>query len=253
MITDFSAGTPTSQVERDIVESAGRISEIEVSLSIPVVLDGEDTAYLSLDNFESSTAFGDEAIEMAKIFAGYVATLAQRFRLERQLHRLAFEDVLTELPNRAALDDRIAATLERANRRAASAALLFLDLDGFKSVNDTLGHSAGDEVLHVVGQRLLGCVRSGDVVGRLGGDEFAVVLEGEDAEPQARVIAQRVLEALSKPIGTGAGVVHMTASVGVAVYPEDGESAEELLNSADAAMYQAKEHGKNTYSFYRND
>lgn len=234
------------------MESAGRIHEIAVSLSIPVVLDGVMVAHVALNNFQAPDAFSDEALEMGRIFAGYVATLVQRFSLEHQLHRLAYLDVLTELPNRAALDDRIAEVFERLASNGGAAAILFVDLDGFKAVNDSFGHRAGDEVLQVVGRRLQRCTRAGETLGRLGGDEFAVILEGDDIESRARAVAERALQAVAQPIATRDGVVTVSASIGIGMYPKDGSTPEDVLQSSDLAMYRAKRGGKNSYSFLKS-
>ena len=168
--------------------------------------------------------------------------LAERAALHQQLLRQATHDGLTGLPNRAALLDRLA-------RPAPSGrALLFVDLDGFKPVNDRLGHVVGDQLLHAVAARLAGCLRDGDLAARLGGDEFAVLLHGEDAEAIAEAAARRVLAALTLPFALSAGQVTVGASIGIATSaPAASLTGDDLLRRADAAMYAAKRAGKNRY------
>jgi len=165
------------------------------------------------------------------------------------LTHLAEHDPLTGLPNRLLLNDRINQGIAMAHRHSGRVAVLFLDLDGFKQVNDSLGHSVGDKLLCSVAKRLLACVRSPDTVSRNGGDEFILVLQEMDHPNQAAITASRVLKALADPHQIDELELHVTASVGVSVYPEDGADAKTLIKSADAAMYQAKASGRNKFQF----
>ena len=162
----------------------------------------------------------------------------------------AEHDPLTGLPNRLLLNDRINQAIALARRHAGKVAVLFLDLDGFKHVNDSLGHSIGDKLLRSVAQRLLACVRSPDTVSRNGGDEFIIVLQEMEQPNQAAITARRVLTALTDPHPVGELNLHVTASVGVSIYPDDGPDAESLIKNADTAMYQAKENGRKTFQFF---
>jgi len=154
------------------------------------------------------------------------------------------------LPNRLLLNDRINQAIALAHRHAGKVAVLFLDLDGFKHINDSLGHSVGDKLLRSVAKRLLSCVRSPDTVSRNGGDEFILVLQ-EMAQPnQAAITARRVLKAVAEAHNIGDLSLHVTASLGVSVYPNDGPDAETLIKNADTAMYQAKESGRKTFQFF---
>ncbi|RYF00091.1 MAG: EAL domain-containing protein, partial [Oxalobacteraceae bacterium] len=165
---------------------------------------------------------------------------------EEQLFRLAHHDPLTELPNRSVLHRRV----EQLNGGVEPAALLAIDLDGFKSVNDDLGHAAGDAVLREISRRLITCVRSTDTVARLGGDEFAILLPGVGDANQAGDVAQSTIQALSQPIELNGETVTVGASVGIALYVQDGSSSDELLSSADLALYEAKNHGRHCYRHY---
>jgi len=161
----------------------------------------------------------------------------------------AFKDSLTGLPNRALFQDRIGHALARSERRPGSLALLFIDLDGFKDVNDSLGHTPGDELLKFVADRLRSCARSGDTVARLGGDEFAVLLEDLDGETQAAQVAARVVDVLSSPFVVSGHDVSISASVGIAMNQRD-DDVESLIRNADVAMYSVKESGRDRYEFY---
>jgi diguanylate cyclase (GGDEF)-like protein len=163
----------------------------------------------------------------------------------------ALHDGLTGLPNRVLVMDRIGHALARSARVELPVALLFIDFDGFKTINDTFGHGAGDQLLRTVGSRLSGLIRDADTVGRLGGDEFVVLLEPGDSRPSPELVAERILELLSQPIELGGGVeVRLTASVGIAVGLR--ETTEELLRDADLALYSAKQAGKNRYVVFEH-
>ncbi|MBV8741505.1 MAG: EAL domain-containing protein, partial [Sinobacteraceae bacterium] len=168
----------------------------------------------------------------------------------KQLRHLASHDALTGLPNRILLDDRLAQALAHAERDGRSFALAVFDLDRFKVVNDSLGHHAGDELLKEVARRIGSVARSTDTVARMGGDEFVVLLDRIAQPADAEHVAQRAVEALQSPIHLGGVDVRTSASVGIAVYPQDGKSVEALMANADAAMYCAKQRGRNNIQFF---
>jgi diguanylate cyclase (GGDEF)-like protein len=173
--------------------------------------------------------------------------------LQKELEHQATHDALTDLPNRALLMDRLEHTIERRIRGRGMIAVLFIDLDGFKDVNDAFGHGGGDELLAQAAGRLKGCVRTADTVSRIGGDEFVVVLEGieEDADEQVGEVADRIMESLSAPFALRRGEASVRASIGVAVLDGNAErEAEELVREADQAMYRAKGEGGARYAFY---
>lgn len=181
--------------------------------------------------------------------------ITARKETENQIEQLAFFDSLTQLPNRRLLLDRMSQMIAAMQRTAQHGALLFIDLDDFKHLNDSLGHDVGDQLLIQVGERLSGCVRARDTVARLGGDEFVVVLDGlstraERAADEARLIATKIQQRLSKPYQLGAYFHRITPSIGAALIDARDASVAELLKRADLAMYQAKEAGRNTLRFF---
>jgi diguanylate cyclase (GGDEF)-like protein len=177
-------------------------------------------------------------------------TVAKLERSEAALARLAQRDQLTGLANRRHFEDLLRKAAQRADRSGRPVGLLSVDLDGFKAINDTLGHDAGDQLLRKVASRLRGCVRMVDSVARLGGDEFAVILEGMVSPGDAAVVAERLIEQIGRPFGLGGSERFVTASVGIGSYPDDAREIEGLLKCADLAMYEAKQSGKNTYRFF---
>jgi diguanylate cyclase (GGDEF)-like protein/PAS domain S-box-containing protein len=182
--------------------------------------------------------------------AGIGEDITERKQAEARLVQLAHYDALTGLPNRALFNDRLQQTLQQARRDDWIVGVLFLDLDRFKLVNDTLGHAFGDCLLRQVSERIGQCLRPGDIAGRLGGDEFAVILPGL-AEPQnAGLVAERILKALALPFDLDGAETYVSASIGIALYPADGEDGDALMRNADAAMYGAKQLGRNNCQYY---
>jgi len=167
-----------------------------------------------------------------------------------QMTYTAHHDVVTSLPNRLLLNDRITQSISMALRQSRPFAVLFLDLDNFKIVNDSLGHAGGDELLRSVSKRLLSCVRGSDTVSRQGGDEFAILLPEITHAEDAATCAAKILIALNAPYIIGARTVHVGASIGISLYPRDGADSETLLKSADMAMYHAKERGRGNFQFF---
>jgi diguanylate cyclase (GGDEF)-like protein len=167
--------------------------------------------------------------------------------VERQLERLAQKDTLTGLPNRHAFNDGIAAALRRSQRGGTQVALLFLDVDGFKRINDTLGHAAGDDVLREFARRLSACVRATDLVARLAGDEFVIVLEGIHSREECRFVARKIIAAMRSPVSAGDTAVKVTTSIGIALGQGGTTTPEALLKRADSALYAAKGHGRDTF------
>jgi diguanylate cyclase (GGDEF)-like protein/PAS domain S-box-containing protein len=199
---------------------------------------------------ERENAFGADDVRFAEAVGHVLSTALQRLKAEERLSHLAQFDPLTGLPNRSLLHDRLAQTLVQSRRKSWQTSALFVDLDRFKLVNDTLGHYAGDLMIAEVARRLMRCVRPGDTVGRISGDEFAIVLADLAHADDAAIVAQRVLDELSAPYLLAGNEAFATASVGIATFPGDGEDAESLLKNADIAMYRAKESARNCYRFF---
>ena len=206
-----------------------------------------------------------DAAGRARVLAGAVHDITRRKEAEEQIWRLAHYDTLTGLPNRLLFVDRLNKAMAHAKRHAKRVAVMFIDLDHFKRVNDTLGHAAGDELLRVVGARLEQSIRASDSVShepgdaadnpaqgiaRLGGDEFSLMLGHVDTAADAAVIAQRLVAVLAAPVIVQCTELYVSASVGIAMYPDDGAEIDTLLMNADTAMYRAKEEGRGNFQFY---
>ena len=176
---------------------------------------------------------------------------AQAMRMK--MAHLAHHDFLTDLPNRVLLNDRITQAIALAKRRGTHLAVLFLDLDNFKHINDSLGHETGDKLLQSVALRLSACVRGSDTVSRLGGDEFVVLVTEDKYAEDAALTADKILAALAAPHAIDKRELHVTTSIGISIYPTDGEDTETLIKNADTAMYHAKEKGRDNYQFFRHE
>jgi diguanylate cyclase (GGDEF)-like protein/PAS domain S-box-containing protein len=179
-----------------------------------------------------------------------VRDITERTYAEEQIKHLAYHDALTNLPNRLLLKDRLSVALSHAHREQTSLAVLFLDLDRFKVINDSLGHNIGDQLLQAVAMRVTACVRESDTVARLGGDEFTVLLPRLHHSQDAAPIAAKIIDAVRYPFHIEGREFYITTSIGISVYPEDGSDAETLIKNADTAMYQAKELGRDNYQLF---
>jgi len=184
------------------------------------------------------------------VLEGSLIDITERKRVEEQSHHQAYHDALTDLPNRILFHDRLSLAILHAHRRKQKLAVMFIDLDHFKHVNDTLGHSAGDEVLIAVAERLKSCLREEDTVARVGGDEFLVLLTGISRESDAAQMARKLLKVLAEPFAFRKREIFLSASIGVGLFPNDGGDAETLVTNVDTAMYRAKEAGRNNYQFF---
>ncbi|HEX6265629.1 MAG TPA: EAL domain-containing protein [Burkholderiales bacterium] len=198
-------------------------------------------------------AFDAEDLSFAEAIAHVLSAAVRRHQTQTRLAYMAEFDALTGLPNRNLLHDRLTQSLAQARRREWQGAVLFIDLDRFKLVNDTLGHHVGDRLIAEVGRRIRQCVRAGDTVGRVSGDEFGVVLAELAQADDAAIVAQKILDALALPFDLGGNEAYITASIGISVFPSDGTDAETLLKNADMAMYRAKELTRNAYCFFTGE
>ncbi|MCH8622164.1 EAL domain-containing protein [Undibacterium sp. TS12] len=181
------------------------------------------------------------------VFHDVTATQA----MAQKMAYLAQHDFLTDLPNRVLLNDRIEQAISLARRNDTQVAVLFLDLDNFKHINDSLGHATGDKLLQSVAERLSACVRHSDTVSRQGGDEFVILVTEEKSAEKAAVVADKILSSLAEPHKIAKNDLHITTSIGISLYPADGQDAGTLIKNADTAMYQAKEKGRNNYQFFK--
>ncbi len=186
-------------------------------------------------------------------YVGIFAEISSQQHLQRQLHQLAYYDALTGLPNRQLFYDRIGQAIVRAKRDGSGFAILFIDLDRFKDINDSLGHSFGDKLLQAAACRIKGVVRETDTVSRLGGDEFTILLSETGSERDVAAIASNLVQSSEIPLDVDGRKIYLTASVGIARYPNDGRDVDMLVKSADVAMYRAKREGRNRYCFFTSE
>ena len=181
---------------------------------------------------------------------GFARDITERKRVEEKVRHQAYYDQLTELPNRVLFSDRLAQAMSQARRGKSRLAVLFLDLDRFKPVNDLFGHDVGDVLLHQVAQRILECVRESDTVARIGGDEFCILLHDVANDMDASTVADKILHALRAPFMVDGNSLNIASSIGIAIYPEHGRDEATLVKNADIAMYQAKENGRDAYAVF---
>ncbi|WJJ92925.1 diguanylate cyclase [Neopusillimonas aromaticivorans] len=201
-----------------------------------------------VENLVINTSYNDDGSVRCRI--GVFSDITAKKENEQFIWRQANYDFLTGLPNRKLLEDRLGVELARAHRSQTEVALIFLDLDFFKEVNDTLGHAMGDDLLRQVARRLTQCVREADTVARLGGDEFVIIAGGITDRGVIRRICEQVLQSLAKPYRLKEQTAYVSASVGVAFYPGDASDAARLMRHADLAMYAAKDAGRSQFRFY---
>lgn len=258
-ITGFPAGEVIGRNARFLVQDdMGQMALEEIRAALRERREGEAVVRCfrkdgSMFWAEISVApVRDEFGEMTH-YVGIINDITERQRYEEQLEYQANYDALTGLANRNLLADRLKQTLIQAGRSGKAAAVLLLDLDRFKIINDTLGHGHGDELLKTMADRLARCMRTADTVARLGGDEFVIVmLDIARAEDVAQV-AKKIIHAVSRPLTVAGQEMVVTASIGISLYPKDGEHEENLLKNADVAMYRVKEQGRNNFQFYAEE
>ncbi|MBF0414225.1 MAG: EAL domain-containing protein [Magnetococcales bacterium] len=219
---------------------------------VPIVQSDETIGVINL-YVNPGHARDPEEEEFLETVGLTVAGLIERKKLEEKVKEQAEYDRITGLPNRALFHDRLSQSIGRAIRNNSEIVLMFIDLDRFKQVNDIMGHKAGDKLLRDASQRISSCVRESDTVARLGGDEFTVILPKLTHQFYAEYIARRILEELSKPFPLDEGVAEISSSVGIAVFPNDAQTMDQLIVNADIAMYHAKESGGSTFRFFEDD
>ncbi|MEJ2360147.1 MAG: EAL domain-containing protein [Gammaproteobacteria bacterium] len=233
--------------------SVAEILNVEPHLPI-VILSGNDDAELSLQAVQA----GAQDYLVKGQGDGNLLSRALRYAIERKrtqerLTYLAQYDQLTELPNRSLFNERLASCLQQAQRHNRKMALMFLDLDHFKDINDTLGHSAGDKLLKDVARRLQHCVRSEDTISRLGGDEFTIIMREVKNQQDSAAVANKILDVMSQPFQLENEEVFVTTSIGIAGYPRCGNDPETLIRHADIALYRAKSEGRSNYQYFETE
>ena len=210
----------------------------------------ETTGHRQGAEFPIDAAFSEMWLDGQRQYVGILRDISERRRIEEHIHHMAHHDALTGLPNRVLLESRLASALDRARRDEQLLGLLFIDLDRFKNINDSLGHHVGDQVLCEVARRLRQSVRTTDTVARMGGDEFVVLLSRLAAPGDCEPVARKILHAMKAPILVGAHELRVTASIGASIFPEAGRDSASLMRHADSAMYHAKDCGRNTFRVY---
>jgi len=222
---------------------------LHCAFAFPILVSGEFYGVIELFGTEVRQR-DDEVVKIATDISSQIGQFIARKEAESHLTFFANHDTLTGLPNRVMFNQRLTQALARAQRLTTMAAVLFVDLDRFKVINDTLGHDAGDQLLKQLAERLRECLREGDTIGRQGGDEFVVLIEDVADPTQVASVGQKILDTVARPYLISGQEFHVTASIGISIYPEDGHDQQTLLKNADIAMYRAKEQGKNNHQFY---
>lgn len=246
--------------ERAVLQKERQTQVLETSLAIHKAF-----SLQNITKTEDAQSLGEEISNPLKLLQQanaqlVIATLeAHKLVDEEQIARvklldhLAHHDILTQLPNRLLLSARLIQAIELAQRERRKLAIMYIDLDGFKHINDSLGHAVGDELLRSVAQRLRECIRHSDTLSRQGGDEFVLLLPSIEHAEDAALFAQKMLAVMTPPHYLAQNTIHISISIGISIYPHHGEDAETLLKSADTAMYHAKEAGRNNYQFFVQD
>jgi diguanylate cyclase (GGDEF)-like protein/PAS domain S-box-containing protein len=249
----FSAGQLISGKVKAFPPSEQVILErdgIQAILMVPVFVDEVLWGYMGFDACRKEQVWSSGEQSLLVTIAASLAAALKRQQTEQAMKHQAFHDNLTGLPNRMLFNHRLPAALAHARRTGEYLAVLFLDLDRFKTINDSLGHSIGDRLLKEATARLLESIREEDTIARWGGDEFTLCLPNLKSAEDAAKVSQRILTALQPPFTIESHELHITASIGIALYPQDGEDLQTLLINADAALYRVKEEGRNHYQFY---
>ncbi|MEP0891590.1 PAS domain S-box protein [Leptolyngbya sp. NM2-A1] len=240
-ITRFMSAAEQEILNRDHIRSI---------IMVPIFVNNSLWGYIGFDECHTERWWTASEESMLVAIAASIGGAIQRQHTEAQMRYQAFHDALTGLPNRAFYDHHLDIGLAHSRRNNETFGVMFLDLDRFKTINDTLGHAVGDQLLKLTTQRLTQCLRDEDIIARWGGDEFTLLLPSLKTPEDAAKVAQRISRVLKPVFRLDNHDLHITCSIGIAIYPQDGEDADTLLKNADVALYRAKEQGRNNYQFY---
>lgn len=227
-----------------------QVDGIQSILLVPILIEDQFWGIIGFDDCRSERSWSKTEESILIAMAASIGGALKRQQAEATIRYQAFHDLLTGLPNRTLFNDRLPLALANAQRQTGLLAVMFLDLDRFKTINDTLGHAIGDLLLQAVAQRLSTCLREGDTIARWGGDEFTLLLPQIYSPEDAAKAAQRIIQALKPAFYLEGHELHISSSMGIAIYPQDGEDAQTLLKNADAALYRVKEQGRNGFQIY---
>ncbi len=249
----LSVGQSVSGVIEDFAAPKQQLLQLDQILSVllvPILIDDHFWGFIGFDDCATPRRWSSNEESILVAMAASVGGALKRQQAEATIRYQAFHDLLTGLPNRMLFNDRLPLALANAQRNGTMLAVMFLDLDRFKTINDTLGHAIGDQLLETVASRLAGCLREGDTIARWGGDEFTLLLPQINNTEDAAKAAQRLSKALKPAFHLGVHELYISCSIGIALYPHDGDDAQTLLKNADAALYRVKEQGRNGYQIY---
>ncbi len=248
-ITDVSMLPAEASAEKDILEKQG----IKSLLAIPVYAEKTLMGFIGFDNVKTTGSWSADDTAMLHIAAEIMGNALGRKQAEDLIKNMAYYDALTQLPNRNLFQNHLQMAMAHTRRNKTAVAIMILDIDDFKTINDSSGHQTGDLLLKVVAGRLIKCVREGDTVARMGGDEFMIILPGLVQPQDAALVAQKILAVLDQPLQIEKYEFRTTVSIGISLFPLNANDPESLIKQADIAMYLSKKKGKNTYHFYKPD
>jgi len=251
--TSLAGGAAISGLSRDFPGAEQTIlaqESVQSVLTVPILVNHNFWGFIELHDCTDHYQWSDQEEAILRTMAASVSAALERQNKDEIIHQQAFHDALTDLPNRVLFTERLDQALTEARRNQDHLAVMFMDLDKFKTINDTLGHSIGDELLKEVATRLQNCLRGGDTVARWGGDEFTLLLASIRTIEDATGTAQRILDAFKEVVKIDRHEIYVNASIGIACFPDDGQEAEILLQNADVALYQCKEQGRGIFRVY---